>query len=121
MTKKKDVVQKFKTFFTNLNVEDRKRLYDILAAVRGPDTYDVNDIKYRTTGRIRYLLGLTRGTIINNGVDGFITDFCPGSNSEPFEKMEKLLQLLDEFVSNHYREHVIAALKHLQTLGYIEK
>jgi len=52
---KKDWFKKFFEFFHLLNAEEKDCLWDYLTALRGCD-FDVSDLKYNLTGRLRAFL-----------------------------------------------------------------
>ncbi len=55
MTKKKTCVEKFQYMWNKLDEEEKRDLYELLSAVRGPD-FDDDDLKMITTAKIRVFL-----------------------------------------------------------------
>jgi hypothetical protein len=128
MTKKKDVVQKFKTFFLNLDNEERRTLYDLLSCIRGPDI-ESKCFKKIVTARIRFLLGVTRHNIPNGetGISNTLKYFSPSYSAIEFSTLKntltefKLLDSGEDRFERHYEAHLVAALEHLNAMGYMGK
>ncbi len=112
MTKKKDVVQKFKTFFTRLSPNEQRTLYDILSVLRGPDDLENQQtyIKYDITCKIRSLVCAT----------SFYT-FFPGIDEQLFDPIVLLVKKysMTSHPEDHYKMHAYAALRQLHDLGYV--
>jgi hypothetical protein len=123
VTKKKDVVQKFKTFYLGLDEVERRTLYDILTALRGPDDKSSRGVKKRNiTNRIRYLLGIHSSGMADVGACNKPANFYVGTNSEPFPSfnfLNKKFKLTSS--GKHYNEHALRALQELDALGYLPK
>lgn len=114
MTKKKNVVQKFRSFYSNLDYYDKEHLYDILAAIRGYDysnregEFPSEEAKRYTAGLVRSVLGFTHGL-------GLI-------NSEEEIKVrsaEKVALKQFKNLPTHYRVHARKALEALRDIGEV--
>ena len=53
VTKRKTVLEKFRTFFKGLNLYDRSIIWFLLTALRSCDMDDTDRVKYLTTCRLR--------------------------------------------------------------------
>ena len=116
--KPKNVVQKFRGFWSGLRKEEKEDLYDLLSAIRGPDIE--NDSQYQTslnikklgTGRVRYLLVGD----INKGI------------TEPFKldksdlvKLSALIKKTNSIKNfSHYSGHLRIAIETLEEIGIKE-
>ena len=116
--KPKNVVQKFRGFWSGLNKNEKGNLYDLLATIRGPDInnksqyQNSNKIKRLGTGRIRYML-------MGNSADGIRTD-----NKLKRSDLIVLTQLIDKTRSknnfSHYTIHLRNAIDVLEEIGIVE-
>jgi hypothetical protein len=116
MTKRKNVLQKFGSFFDRLNEKEQCQLLNLMSAVRGPDIPDEYDrVKWNTTAVIRSrLLKYTNVKIeklCDNGY--FLQDPLPGMliNSEGTIDLSVLPE------HGHFRGHINRAYEALFALG----
>ena len=121
MTKKKNVVEKFKTWFTRLPPDETRQLYDLLCLLRGPDSspkrvFSTVDAKIATTQRVRHILGVDYDSVpdTNGRVSG------PASTDAPFQPTESILETVEKYSNPHFVGHVKDALKTLVELGYVK-
>ena len=84
-----------------------KRLWDILSALRGPDTPGINaaDYKEKTTERIRYALGLEAVMLF--------------TDSKPLIYTPTFHAEITREISSHFADHIAGAVAALRELGYI--
>ena len=80
-------------------------LRDIITSLRGPDFIDNGDWKWKTTARIRYIIGMNLGTSLD-------------INSDPNEIMEVATSDHTETAS-HFLDHIERAKRALKLLEYI--
>jgi len=112
----RNVVEKFKDFFTALTNDEQRDLYDIMVMVRGPDHGgDSSKVKEMITARIRYLFG-----IVDRSYNGHFRQFIPSSNSVPFPSYQEILMKARGIENYHYQSHAMEALKRLHELGIIK-
>lgn len=116
MTKKKNVAEKFKTFFKNLDKDQKGQLYAMLAIIRGPDDEQESQ-KRLTSCKIRHLLG-----IVENSENGYFSRTyrrCPSTNSEPLD-LEELKEVADKRGYDHFGVHVEDLIKALINAGIVK-
>lgn len=89
--------------FLNVADDESKKLWDILTALRGPDS-DIDDIKYATTSVIRKTIGLTCEGGENDKIGAIIL-------SDSYNKCETRQSDLKSW---HFDSHVRSAF---DTLG----
>lgn len=105
--RKKKVQKLIKTIIADLNKGDggSEALWKILTALRGPDTGSrAEKIKYRTTSRLRGVLGLKDRTV------GAIVD--KGKPEEGFSPADR------DVVGHHFAGHYQDALFATRELGF---
>ena len=113
VTKRKTVLEKFRTFFKRLNPGERNIIWILLTALRSCDMDDTDRIKQLTTCRLRAaIFGLELGN----------TDSIHGCGAET--RIEKLTaeeiveaeKLLSE-TPYHFRHHLLDAIEHLKGMN----
>lgn len=93
--------------FLDRNDKESRDLWDVLAALRGPDVSSIKqDIKRRTTSRIRHAIGIREAESINGAIvtSGPI-DIRPNEDSE--------------IHGYHFVGHTLRAKGVLERLGFI--
>lgn len=93
-------------------ITQERILWNILTALRGPDTWDSSDLKSLTTARVRGILGVSPNC-------GAVCNYLK-LPTETLALRDKLLYMEDPIPFNlsHFRYHFDAALRGLQQLGY---
>ena len=114
---RRNVVEKFRGFYRGLSPNDRKHLYNILSAVRGPDVSksidSASEVKEYGTARIRALL-----TGNDHNIGGHMHDTPLDS-----QELKQLRQYMNKVMNTkmyHYASHVEDALDILEEIGIPE-
>lgn len=105
----KNLITKFRKFWRSLGELEQKRLWHILTALRGEDDGE-DDVKYRTTARIRGLLFGIR--LKDEGLCGF---FRPNPLDDTTDTNRDLFKQSSE----HFQSHIRIALNALEP--YVKK
>jgi len=101
---------------------EAKQLWDILTALRGPDS-DNNDLKAITTASIRGAIGLNQNNVgaITNNEKPFGADLDLNAGSQGYyEIADKLRANFRDQAQFHFISHYRAALTALKQLDYIK-
>lgn len=104
----KNLITKFRKFWRTLSFMEQKRLWSIMTALRGEDGGN-DDVKHRTTARIR---GLLFGIKLKKGTSGFF---------KPNPIVDTTMTQRERFqgTSDHFKHHIREALYSLKP--YVKK
>jgi len=89
------------------NFLNNKDFWNIVGMVRGPDEFlaEAHELKYLTTGRVRYLAGVSNSTADKLGVVVSPYPLSPGLQNKRDELLSK--------ASSHFQNHYWTAVKAL--------
>jgi hypothetical protein len=116
MKTKKNVIDKFKSFFGKLDGTEQRHLYDVLSLLRGPDSGRNENVKEQVTMRIRFLLGVDGNVFPSSSILGHARMTRPAVSQNPIVPIE-VNQIISNFDNYHYIEHVRDAMATLYELG----
>ena len=112
-TKRKTVLEKFRTFFKGLNPDDRNIIWILLTALRSCDRDDTHRIKLLTTCRLRTAIfgsGLSdKGYISGCGAEIRRENLT----AEEIVEAEKLLSK----TPYHFKHHLLDAIGYLKEMN----
>lgn len=109
----KQMIDSIVVFLNNRTREESRQLWDVLSALRGPDSDDSHMLKDVTTARLRGAIGLRQQS------------FAVVSYSEPIYKDVSGWDMSDSLKNSHNAQHHFAkhysnAVQALKALGYIK-
>jgi hypothetical protein len=113
MSEGRKVLDKFFKDVDNLSLEDRKAIWWILTALRGPDYEDIargGKWKADTTQHIRGL--------VCDSLTKVVGVFSSNPTRADILRMDELVEQEEH---DHFRAHVWLALRGLRRFGYIEE
>lgn len=120
MTKKKNVLQKFGSFYNRLLDEERKQLIDLFSAWRGPDSQD-ESIKTRTSAKVRAAILKYTDTKFRLGDSSdkyYIDTYDIFNRPCSCEVNKKPLSHSDIYLGDsHFSTHISVAYEHLRKMG----
>ncbi len=120
MTKRKNILQKFGSFYNRLDKTERRQLIDLMSCWRGPDDSN-SKVKTNTSAKIRaYIMKYVAGvTTEENCGKTFIQSEDFGStqiNREPLT-LNNVHGNEDKAISPHFSGHMKRAYEILEDLG----
>lgn len=126
MTQRKNVLQKFGSFYNRLSPQEQSDLMTLMSAYRGPDVdygylRATKDPKSLTTAKIRAMIFKYCTIKIDFSGDKTFVDSLDGSpeiNQTPITKED--LEYMDKFtprLGGHFRSHISRAVDVIKSLN----